>query len=159
MTHDAQPMAEATGRELTGRKVFAIIATGFAIIIGVNVFMAYSAISSFPGLVVKNSYVASQSFDAERTAQEALGLNLSARHIGGVLEIGVRSDVARIAEVAATIGRPTHARDDMALVLDPQGSGTYLAEADLGSGVWILRLSGSAEDGTAFRKDLTLVVR
>ena len=46
-------------QELTGQKVLAITATGFAIIIGVNITMAYSALSTFPGLVVKNSYVAS----------------------------------------------------------------------------------------------------
>lgn len=156
MTHEA---TATQARELTGGKVLAIMVTLFGIIISVNIFMAYNAISTFPGLVVKNSYVASQSFDADRSAQEALGLDLTARHIGGVLEIGVRSENAVIAEVTATIGRPTHAREDVALVLDPQGSGTFLADADLGSGVWVLRLAGTAQDGTDFRKDLTLVVR
>ena len=60
---------QVTKKELTGRKVFAIMATGFSVIIGVNITMAYSAISTFPGLVVKNSYVASQNFDRELSAQ------------------------------------------------------------------------------------------
>ena len=50
---------------LTGRKVFFITAGAFAVIIGVNVTMAVLAVGTFPGLEVKNSYVASQSFDAK----------------------------------------------------------------------------------------------
>jgi nitrogen fixation protein FixH len=36
----------------------------FGLIIGVNLTMAYLAVGSWPGLVVKNSYVASQQFNA-----------------------------------------------------------------------------------------------
>ena len=47
-------------RELTGGKVLAITVSAFAIIIGVNVLLAFKAVSTFPGLEVENSYVASQ---------------------------------------------------------------------------------------------------
>ena len=53
-------------RELTGRYVLVITLCGFARSLRVNVFMAVMAVGTFPGLEVKNSYVASQSFD--RTA-------------------------------------------------------------------------------------------
>ena len=56
-------------KELTGKKVLMILIGAFGTIIAVNVFMAYKAIGTFPGLEVKNSYVASQSFDAERGAR------------------------------------------------------------------------------------------
>ena len=49
---------------LTGRKVLLIAVVAFGVIIGVNVLMAVKAISTFPGLEVQNSYVASQVFDA-----------------------------------------------------------------------------------------------
>ena len=60
------------------------VATGiaFGVIIGVNVVMATKAIGTFPGLEVKNSYVASQSFDKRRDAQEALGWDVGVAHEG-----------------------------------------------------------------------------
>ena len=60
-------------RELTGRHVLGITVTAFAVIIGVNLVLAYKAVSTFPGLEVANGYIASQTFDAERKAQVALG--------------------------------------------------------------------------------------
>ena len=66
--------------EITGRQVFAVTAGAFGIIIAVNVTMAYKAISTFPGLEVQNGYIASQTFEAEKRAQEALELGRVARH-------------------------------------------------------------------------------
>ena len=68
------PFLLLTGRRpLTGRGMIAVFVALFGIIIGVNVVMAVTAVRSFPGLEVANSYVASQEFDRERAAQEALG--------------------------------------------------------------------------------------
>ena len=53
-------------RELTGRHVLVITLCAFGTIIAVNVFMAVMAVGTFPGLEVKNSYVASQTFDRDR---------------------------------------------------------------------------------------------
>ena len=58
---------------LTGRHVLAIFIAGFGLIFGVNFFMAYRAVSTFPGMEVSSSYADSQSFDLRRDAQEALG--------------------------------------------------------------------------------------
>ena len=41
-----------TGRKLTGWHVLAIFVGGFGIIFGVNFYMAYSAVSTFPGMEV-----------------------------------------------------------------------------------------------------------
>jgi nitrogen fixation protein FixH len=54
--------------EMTGRKVLAITVSAFGVIIAVNFLLAYKAVSTFPGLEVPNSYVASQTFDADRAA-------------------------------------------------------------------------------------------
>ena len=57
--------------ELTGKHVLGITVGAFAVIIGVNVLLAVKAVSTFPGLEVDNSYVASQGFDKRKAAQEA----------------------------------------------------------------------------------------
>lgn len=152
---------QGTTGQLTGRKVFAIMATGFGIIISVNLTMAYSAISTFPGLVVKNSYVASQNFDRERIAQEAIGLQIAAGYDAGEIKIVVDSLAAipvGIKNLEATVGRATHARSDQTLDLRKTGS-VFSAPAALEPGAWVLRLRGEAENGTAFRQDLDLAVR
>ena len=70
-------------RKLTGKHVLMIFAGAFGVIISVNLVLAYSAIKTFPGLEVKNSYVASQTFNERKAAQEALGWNVSAHHHDG----------------------------------------------------------------------------
>lgn len=150
-----------TGKELTGRKVFAIIATGFSVIIGVNVTMAYSAISTFPGLVVKNGYIASQTFDREREAQEALGLQIAAGYAEGEVKIVIDSVAAipvDVQELDVSVGRATHDRSDQELALVRSG-GAFTAPVDLAPGAWVLRMNGVASDGTPFRQNLGLAVR
>lgn len=64
--------------EIKGWHVFTGFAGAFSIIITVNLTLAFQAVRTFPGLEVRNSYVASQTFDADRTAQLGLGWDVSA---------------------------------------------------------------------------------
>lgn len=57
-------------RKLTGWHVVFGFVAAFGVIITVNLVMAYNAVASFPGLEVKNGYIASQSFDKRRAAQQ-----------------------------------------------------------------------------------------
>ncbi|WP_347311302.1 FixH family protein [Defluviimonas sp. SAOS-178_SWC] len=146
---------------LTGRKVFLIAASAFAVIIGVNVLMAVKAIGTFPGLEVKNSYVASQTFDAERAAQEALGWTLGHTYEAGELRLAFRDAdglPVRVERLSATVGRTTEASDD----LKPDfawRNGDYVAPADLAPGKWMILLEAFAEDGTRFHQRLDLFVK
>ena len=56
-------------RPLTGRKVLLIAVAAFAVILAANLAMLLAATGTFPGLVVKNSYVASQDWTARTDAQ------------------------------------------------------------------------------------------
>jgi nitrogen fixation protein FixH len=80
-------MAEAGVREIKGWHVLAFTVAAFGVIIAVNLVMAYKAISTFPGLEVENSYVASQTFDADRKAQEALGWTVAPGYDGAKGEL------------------------------------------------------------------------
>lgn len=145
-------------RELTGRHVLAITLSAFGVIIAVNLLMAVLAVGSFPGLEVPNSYVASQSFDRERAAQEALGWTVAASHDGDDLLLTIRDAQglpAAIHDLAATIGRPTHTRDDQRLDFAAEG-GSFRAPVALGPGVWHLHLVAQATDGTEFRQRLPI---
>lgn len=151
--------SEHPGKPITGRKVFAIIATGFAIIIGVNLTMAYLAVSTFPGLEVKNSYVASQNFQRDREAQLALGWDVAAEVSGDALTLSILKDGQPVeAEIiSATFGRATFAGQDQSPELTFDGAG-YVASVDAGEGNWNLRLVAKAKDGTMFRQRVIVSV-
>ena len=146
---------------LTGRKVFMITAGAFAIIIAVNVTMAVQAVRTFPGLEVKNSYVASQTFDAERAAQQALGWTVAAEAQDGTVRIAITGPdgmPVQAASLSVTVGRPTERKDDATPDFAFDGS-AYSAPLDLRRGYWNIWLQAQAEDGTSFRQRLELYVK
>ncbi|MFV2035266.1 MAG: FixH family protein [Halocynthiibacter sp.] len=148
-------------KPFTGRKVFAFIASAFGLVIGVNLFMAYSAISTYPGLEVDNTFVANQNFDADRAAQIALGWDVSARVQAGVLSLTILDNEGQAAEVGTlrvTVGRPTQARDDITPEFERSG-GIYTAPIDIAPGNWNLRIDATAPDGTSFRQRIVLLVK
>lgn len=143
----------AQGKPLTGRKVLLMTGSAFAVIIGVNLTLAYKAVSTFPGLETKNSYVASQSFDADRAAQEALGWDVGAFVQGGELRLRIWRDGMPVQAkiISAVLGRATNVAQDQTPVLVFDGQ-DYVAPVDLAEGNWNLRLVAQAADGTTFRQ-------
>ncbi len=146
-------MTEAVQKELTGRKVLLIVCSAFAVIIGVNLTLAYKAVATFPGLETKNSYVASQAFDANRAAQEALGWDVGARVEAGQLRLSIMHDgePVKVDIQSAVLGRATNVSQDQTPVLAFDGR-DYVAPVSLERGNWNLRLVAQAEDGTLFQQ-------
>lgn len=135
--------------------------SAFTVIIGVNLFLAFSAVKTFPGLEVKNSYVASQTFDVERTAQEALNWTITADVVGDVLRLDISdaSGPVQPETLDVTLGRATHVRDDRKLSFEFDGSVHTAFVPDLAPGYWNLRLVSQAQDGTLYRQRIQLRVR
>lgn len=141
-------------RELTGRHVLAITLAAFGVIIAVNVLMAVKAVSTFPGLETPNSYVASQRFDRDRTAQAALGWTVTPEYDGRELTLMVRDrqgNPARVRSLTATVGRPTHVREDQTPRFTYE-NGIFRAPLTLASGIWNINVTAEAGDGTVFRQ-------
>ena len=139
---------------ITGPKFFAIFASFFVVIIAVNLVLAVQAVRTFPGLEVANSYVASQEFDRERAAQEALGWHVAAEVRGDVLRLSITdADGAPVeaAEVGGTFGRATSVRDDQVPAFVFDGT-VYVAPVSAPGGNWNLRLEAVAQDGTSFHQ-------
>ncbi|MEM7074930.1 MAG: FixH family protein [Pseudomonadota bacterium] len=143
-----------TERVLTGWHVLAIFGSAFGVIIAVNLALAYNAVATFPGLETKNSYVASQAFQRERDAQNALGWQVSATLDGDRLTLyiddAIGPVVARI--TSATMGRATHVYNDLTPEFRHDGRAFVARMPDLKPGNWNLRLEARAADGTAFRQ-------
>ncbi len=146
--------------EIKGWHVFLMFAVGFGIIIAVNLTLAFQAVRTFPGLEVKNSYVASQRFEADRAAQTNLGWDVSAVLTGNQLALSIIQDGKSISpEIEqATFGRATHVGQDQTpeFIFD----GTALrATVEAGPGNWNLRLKARTADGTLFQQRVVVEVR
>ncbi len=145
---------------ITGRKAFAIFASFFGVIIVVNLFMAYMALSTFPGLEARSSYAVNQAFDQDREAQLALGWDVSARVEGEELILSIRDAegaAVQPPELAGIFGHATNVRDDQTPEFVFDGA-DYRAPVYSDEGNWNLRLTATAEDGTAFRQRIVVLV-
>jgi len=148
-----------TEKKLTGKHVLIGFVAAFGIIISVNMLLAFSAVKTFPGLEVKNSYVASQTFDDRKAAQQALGWDVAAHHAGGLLTLSITdADGApvRVAKLDATVGRATHVADDVTPEFRFDGA-AYTAPVELGDGNWNIRMKAIAGDGTQFQQRVVLI--
>lgn len=145
-------------REFTGKHMLAVMLGGFGIIISVNLGMAYLAISTFPGVEARSTYVASQTFEANRTAQDALGWDVVATLDDGLLTLAIQdADGIPVQPKVqkAIFGRATHTGEDH--TPDFTWTGTALiAMVPSRDGYWNLRLELESADGTIFRRRIQL---
>lgn len=144
-----------------GGHMFVTVILAFTTIISVNLALAYNAVATFPGLEVKNSYVASQQFNERKAAQEALGWDVSASHADGVLRLvmnGPDGQPVYPTEMEAVLGRATQIKDDLVLEFTHDGS-AFVAPVTLAAGNWNIRMTATAEDGTAYTRRVVLHVK
>ncbi len=147
-------------KKFTGKHALMIFVGAFGVIIAVNLALAWNAVATFPGLEVKNSYVASQSFDQRRNAQEALGWDVSARAKAGqlILEIkDAQGNPVEVNDLEAVLGRATHVKDDRTPDFQFDGK-AYVARETLTPGNWNIRMTATAQDGTPFEQRVVLSV-
>lgn len=142
-------------RPFTGRKMAAILVSFFAVVIAVNVLMARLASSTFGGVVVENSYVASQHFNGwlkEASAEQALGWKGDlARDDDGRAVISILDSAGKpisTALVTAVAEHPLGQRPMTSLTLHETLPGVYAAPLEAGR--WRLRVTVQA-DGKVWR--------
>lgn len=149
--------------EFTGRKMAIVMVSFFGVIIAVNVLMAYKAVSTFPGLEVRNSYVASQSFDANRAAQQALGWTMTPDYDAADNRLYLSfSDAsgqpAPLSDLSVLVGRTTESSQDQTPDF-VNAAGVWTAPLDLAPGRWLLRVDARAADGTLFSQRVSITVK
>ncbi|MEP1330151.1 FixH family protein [Pseudophaeobacter sp.] len=148
-------------REFTGRHALMVFGGAFTVIIGVNIALAVNAVKTFPGLEVKNSYVASQEFDVRRDAQQALGWSVYASATQDQVKLEISDadgNPVEVAKLTATLGRATHVKDDQQPDFQFDGA-AYVAPAELGDGNWNIRMVARAKNGTEFTQRVILHVK
>ena len=161
MTIPAQPhmpTANQQPKRFTGRHATMLFILFFGIIMAVNFTMARYATATFGGVVVKNSYVASQEFNTwlENAEEQARwGWQISSHwqedgHVAITLE-GVPSG----AVISATARHPLGRRADSKLEFRQIADGHYISTIALPDDRWTLRLAITA-DGKTWRADAPL---
>jgi len=131
-------------RPFTGRHMALTLVAFFGTIIAVNLTMARYASSTFGGIVVENSYVASQHFNRwldAADATRALGWDAAAERLPDgrvqVVVTGAPEGAALAGEARHPLGR----RPDAALAFAHTGGGRYVSRQALPEGRWTLRLA------------------
>jgi nitrogen fixation protein FixH len=119
-----------------------IIIMFFSVVIGVNIFMAVVSQTSWTGLVVDNSYVASQEFEVRRLA------HLKQQEAGWAPAFEIRDGQAiltladgmgtpvDLGAVTVKINRVVGGHEDQTLALVRGEGATYTAPVSLAPGVW-----------------------
>ena len=133
-------------RRFTGYHMTAILLAFFGIVVAVNMVMATYATRTFGGVVVENSYVASQKFNdwlAAAREQEALGWETQVS-----LDESRRVLIATAADgqplpgltVSALARHPLGRETDVALRFEADGEGAVRSTEPLPAGRWLVHV-------------------
>lgn len=145
-------------KEFTGRHMLLTMVAFFGVIITVNLMMARFAVTTWSGLVVPNTYVASQEFNtqaAQSRAIAALGYDVAFEPDAEGLTIvltDARGEPAHASSLTASLRRPVGTDDDRDLVFAADGAGRYRADGALAEGEWIAHVTAMRGDETIYKK-------
>lgn len=148
----------ATAREFTGRHMLIIMLAFFGVILTVNLGMAHLARSSWSGLVVENSYVASQEFNdrlKQSRAQVALQWTGRLEIANGTIRYTLSDRQAR--PVAATSVRiffrhPAFEAADWSVDLKPASDGTFETLQLARAGTWTVEIDSDVGRVVPYRE-------
>lgn len=143
-------MRSSTPRRFTGWHMTGILVAFFAVVIAANMLMATLAVRSFGGVVVDNSYVASQKFNGwlkAARAQEAQGWRVTIaidaqRRVQVSLADAAGTPLTGVV-VTATAAHPLGRAPDIALSFREASPGRYSSERALPAGRWRLSLTAA----------------
>ncbi|TCU39163.1 FixH family protein [Rhizobium azibense] len=141
------------GKGFTGRHMLFIMLVFFGIIISVNMTMAWYASSSWSGLVVENTYVASQEFNKKAQAMQAMaksGVSGEFALQDGLIVYRLRNrdgSPAAADAVTAHFKRPVGDHEDFVIRLSKNRDGHFETRHRVLSGDWIVEIV-SKNEGT-----------
>lgn len=157
--------SEPTKFRFTGWHMLASMLAFFGVIISVNVFMAWNAISSWSGLVVPNTYVASQQFNGKAEAAKAraaLGIKGTINISSGQINYHVThpTDSAYQPDrVSLNFRRPVGEEQNFDLVLAPTAPGAFAALHTVPDGQWIVESIVIKDGATVVHEGERIMVR
>ena len=155
----------ANVREFTGKHMLAIMLGFFAVVLAANMTMVYFARHSWTGLVVENSYIASQEFN-EKTqkleAMEAVDVHPDVTFEAGTLRVRLHTragEPVMARNVKLAIGRPSNEGQDRVVDLTERASGTFEAPQDLALGQWTGSVTAELPGHGEWTRPVRLVIK
>ena len=151
-------------KPVTGRHMLMTFLLFFGIVFAVNIFMAVMAVRSWTGLVVENSYVASQHFNEDVAAlnkSAALGISHHMHFEKGKLFLSLqRADGESVNpdSVQISFERPFGVSREQIVTARRLSPGQYEATATLSAGVWNGELSAQIGGDGWWRQPFKLIV-
>lgn len=152
-------------KEFTGKHMLFSMVAFFGVIITVNLIMARFAITTWSGLVVPNTYVASQQFNAkaaESRAIAALGYQMKLIPNVDGLEIDFIDSAGNLAladTMIAELRRPVGEHHDRHMVLSRDTDGIYRGAGELAEGEWIATVTATRNGETIYKRGKRFHVR
>lgn len=135
--------SKPAGFVFTGRHMVLVMVAFFGVIITVNMIMAWQASRSWSGLVVPNTYVASQQLNAKVAAQRAIlasGIDSKLSVEGGLVQFTIthpENGPVDVDTVSVNFLRPVGTEQDFTVELVRSGPGVYAARHEVRPGQWI----------------------
>ncbi|MBZ0216400.1 MAG: FixH family protein [Fimbriimonadaceae bacterium] len=155
-----------TSGQFTGKHMLFLVVGFFVIIFLMNLVLAYFALGSWPGLLVRNGYDASQSYNEQieqARIQNAYGWQskLELDSDAAILRItGTSGNPVRGLMVTAAAARPTNESEDRILEVTENPDGSYQGSAPLSAGSWVISIR--AENSAAsqvYRRTFRILVQ
>ncbi|MER8956334.1 FixH family protein [Mesorhizobium sp. M0833] len=137
-------------REFTGRQMLFTILAFFGVVIAVNLTMATLANTSWTGLVVENTYVASQQFNKkaeEGRAQAALGWTGKLTIAWGEVRYSLTDAAGKrvpLHGVKVLFRHPAFEKEDKSVTLALTSGQEFAAQHMPSDGVWIVEVDADA---------------
>jgi nitrogen fixation protein FixH len=157
-------MRSQTIQPFTGRHMLMIMLAFFAIVFAANMSLVYFANHSWTGLVVKNSYVASQEFNETTTRMEQAAADVHAdlKYQNGQMSVTLTDNDGNAVNgtnVNVTLGRPSHEGEDQTITLQAQGNGVHTANHGLSRGQWSGTVAADVPGHQAWARPVHLLVK
>ncbi len=151
-------------KKFTGYHFLAIMLAFFGTVILVNGALAYFAMSSWSGLVVPNSYVASQNFNQETARRQEAANNGATMEMAlarGHVELTFKSRKGQSLnadELTMKVGHPVAAGLARSLRFSQVGLGVYKSTEPLSKGTWIGDISADIKGYGTWVSPVRLVI-
>ena len=149
-------------RQLTGWTVFGLMVGFFAVVFGMNAYMAHKAISTFGGVETESSYHTGQAFERDVAMAKAqderhwqVDVKVTTAPAGGAVLDIVARDAAGAPltglTTTALFARPTDRRLDRSLDVAESAPGRFRGNVDIPAGQWDLVIDLSRHGERQFR--------
>lgn len=148
----------AAGRPFTGWHAFILIASFFAVIIAVNVYMAVEAERTWTGVVVEDSYTSGQGFNQKVQLfreQDALGWHEKLTYNAGILRLdveGASNQPLPMQGLTVALSRPIGDSADQTVALARAADGSYVAPVTLAKGKWNALITATGTPHGAYER-------